>query len=238
MRAFWSLLFALSVQPLFWGPPAATLLQWRPTNATGQNGYFSCRSQMQTNVNDPDRRDDTVGCGWNVLGEIPAANVSSLTFEAYYVTNAGARQSETYFGLSDGHGHSHRPYAMYYDIDANIDQQIFTGDGFTFSNQAGSTNWGSFSANGFIADYGVFGRIAEGDVRLGTNGPESQVGLVLSPKGNGRINLQTSAIDVSKPLCTNSARDLASCTGVTVTCAGGAKITEITNGLITAASCP
>lgn len=229
------------------GSDAATLtastsggffINWFPDSYTTQNGAFSTRAQPQTNANDPTRRDDTVTLGWNIGCVIPTANSSAISFESYYVTNQGVRQSEMYFSVGDCNGHSQRPIAINYDIDANFSTTLFAGNSYQFTNPAGTVLFAQFSANALLADQFQIQGDGASQTFFKSNGTDNVVDLFLTPKGNGKINLQTSTVGASAALATSSGRFLETITGVTGSCPGGWVITLIDRGIITAATCP
>lgn len=185
-------------------------LQWVPANAATQNGSWTLRAQPQANTNDPTRRDDTVGIGWNRDCSVATANTSGLAFESYFVTSQGVRQSETYFVVGDCAGHSQRPIAINYDIDANLSTTLFAGNSYQFTNPAGTVLFGQFSTNALLADQFQIQGDGATQTFFKSNGSGSTIDLFLTPKGNGNINLQTSQVAVSAPLLTDSSRNVRS----------------------------
>lgn len=249
-----SLLFAFFlVQPLFWGPSATQLLQWRPLNYTTQNGAWTCVSA----VPDPGstRRDDIVACGWNRNNEAMDKGGSALVFESHCGPAVGCPepgQSETYFAMEDGFGHGVRPLGFFQSHGGNFMNVIARADEWGFFDAPQEKALLVIRANRDHAVYGTWSCALEGNclqqqgvdmVRLDTGtvrvgGTGAPVALA-GGDGSSPVKVLSNHFQLQNPVIENTAGTalLTLGNGVTGTCPGGYVITALDKGLITGASC-
>lgn len=177
---------------------AGFVFKWVPTDSTTQNGNFVIRQQQQSNT-PPDRRDDTFSLGWNLDTSLASGSTSSLSFEAFYITNGGINQSETYFGVSDGAGHSVRWLEGNYNIPENKQNTYFRGDGMSFYNAAGTVLYGGFDVSGISGDrFQLIGNTADTFLKAGPN--ISNGDIYFTPATGKKLNYQSSGVTASRPL--------------------------------------
>lgn len=248
-------LLALSLlQPLFWGPTATQLLQWRPPDYTMQNGAWTCVSA----VPDPNsaRRDDIVACGWNRNNEAVNKGGSALVFESHCGPAVGCiepGQSETYFAMEDGFGQGVRPLGFFQSHGANFMNVIARADEWTFFDAPQETALVVIRANRDHAVYGTWScalpgnclqqegvdmvRYAAGAVRVGGTG----AGVSLAGgDGSSPVKVLSNHFQLQNPVIENTAGMtlLTLGSGVSGTCPGGYVITALDKGLVTGATCP
>lgn len=149
-----------------WLTSASNVIQLRPTNYLTENGPF--RLNIDSAAHEVgERRDDIFSIGWNQNNEASGKGSTALVFEAYCGPSVGCDlpgQTETYFSLDDGSGHSIRPIGMFQSKDGTgLTSGIFRFDTLRFFDNTQSYQILAVTDNAGIGSVALGGSILTSD---------------------------------------------------------------------------